>query len=157
MDDGSRNSSSDKIKTNFAVQFIDGLKEEWAWLRDYVFTENEDDQQMRDPESRLTLADQAYQEKIQSLSQSDVRNLIKTLSGNKKDLNLQIEQVQKQLEECHELLSNLELVGGRADQTMERMNELADRGSSLHKALQSIDVRLKQARDFLDSSVQEQN
>lgn len=153
MDDGSRYNSNSK-NSNLAVQFIAGLKEEWAWLRDYVFTEDENSVQKDSTDSSGRLSsDLDYEEKIRSLNSSEVRDLIKTLSENKKELNLKIEEIQKSLEETHEILANVELVGGDNSDTLDKINSLADQGSALNKTLQSLDIRLKQARNLLNSSM----
>ncbi|MFN8790159.1 MAG: hypothetical protein ACK5Y2_01735 [Bdellovibrionales bacterium] len=83
---------------------------------------------------------------VQPLSRDKIQALIKDLSNQRKLLHKQIEKLNKEIELSSTKVESLRLVGSEPEETLNRINELTDRGQELSLQLEKLDRKLKWAR-----------
>jgi len=112
-----------------SASFLGGLKLEWNlfWLSLTESTENEAD-------------------KIESLSQSQLNNLKRVLSNDKKLLNQKLESLKKEIDLNLAKLEALKLVGGSTEDTIRNLDSLHDVGEKISAEINKIDEKLKVTR-----------
>jgi hypothetical protein len=141
-----RKVSVKKPKANNSSSLIGGLKTEWNlfWetiLGDDAVSEN----------SEVKTKDPFVTGKLEVLTHEQIKAITKALSSDRKKLNQQLEKVSKEIQESSAKLESLKLVGGEADETELRINELNDLGQNLSEQLGKINERLKLARHREDA------
>lgn len=108
------------------------LKIEWSLFWDGILGDN-------NPE--------APEAPLQTLTREKIKELIKDLSSQRRQLHKQIEGVNKEIELNSAKLESLKLVGGEPQDTISRINELSDKGQTLEQELQKLNQKLKFVRD----------
>lgn len=86
------------------------------------------------------------QESVRVLTRENIQTLIKELSNQRKQLHKQIEKVNKEIELNSTKLESLRLVGSEPEDTINRINELSDKGQELSLELEKLDQKLKWVR-----------
>lgn len=84
--------------------------------------------------------------KVQPLSMLQIKELTKNLSQERNRLNQRLESIQREIELNSLKMQSVELVGGDAELTRLRLNELHDQGQKLTEELALIDAQLRSAR-----------
>jgi hypothetical protein len=109
--------------------FLGGLKLEWNlfWLSLTEATENEEN-------------------KIESLSQSQLNSLKRVLSNDKKLLNQKLESLKKEIDLNLAKLEALKLVGAPTEDTFKNLESLHDVGEKIATEINKIDEKLKATR-----------
>lgn len=109
--------------------FLGGLKLEWNlfWLSLTESTEN-------------------TETKLESLTQSQLNNLKRVLSNDKKLLNQKLESLKKEIDLNLAKLEALKLVGGATDETIRNLDSLHDLGEKISAEINKIDEKLKVTR-----------
>ena len=139
------------ITSPLKMNFVSGLKTEWALLWESFLGDDEKESRNNDFESeenddsRLSIS-----EKLEVLSLEQIRALIKVLSSDRKEINQRLEAVQKEIEQETRRLENIELLGGEPEETIESLGELNDLGQSLSDRLLKLDEKLKIIRSRED-------
>lgn len=119
MDDGPSKNKS----------FLDSLKNEWSLLWGSLLDEE-------DPKDIL-VSETALNNKVSQLSFDQVRNLTKGLSLERKQLNMKLEQVHREIEELQQA----------ADTYQDRLAVLTDQGLAYSEALHKLDEQIKCVRN----------
>lgn len=114
-----------------------GLKNEWALLV-HSFVESSD-------EVKPTLL-----EKIQKsgLKPADLSLHTKTLSQNRKNLNLQIEAIKSKIDRLLTVSENLELVGSNTEGIHEDIQMLNNEGEKLSAEVMDLEKKIKKIREI---------
>lgn len=114
-----------------------GLKNEWALLV-HSFVESSDD-------VKPTLL-----EKIQKsgLKPDDLSLHTKTLSQNRKNLNLQIEAIKSKIDRLLTVSENLELVGSNTEGIHEDIQMLNNEGEKLSAEVIDLEKKIKKIREI---------
>ncbi len=114
-----------------------GLKNEWALLV-HSFVESSDD-------VKPTLL-----EKIQKsgLKPADLSLHTKTLSQNRKNLNLQIEAIKSKIDRLLSVSENLELVGSNTEGIHEDIQMLNNEGEKLSAEVMDLEKKIKKIREI---------
>lgn len=114
-----------------------GLKNEWALLV-HSFVESSE-------EVKPTLL-----EKIQKsgLKPADLSLHTKTLSQNRKSLNLQIEAIKSKIDRLLTVSENLELVGSNTDGIHEDIQMLNNEGEKLSAEVMDLEKKIKKIREI---------
>lgn len=114
-----------------------GLKNEWALLV-HSFVESSED-------IKPTLL-----EKIQKsgLKLTDLSLHTKTLSQNRKNLNLQIEAIKSKIDRLLTVSENLELVGSNTDGIHEDIQMLNNEGEKLSAEVMDLEKKIKKIREI---------
>jgi methyl-accepting chemotaxis protein len=115
---------------------VNNLKNEWSLFWDSIsgdFTESPDE-------------DAFETGRVQVLTLDQVKEISRSLSKNRRQLNQKIESVNKEIENISMKLETLKLVGGEEEESLKKMNELSDQGQALSQELSRIDERLKAVR-----------
>lgn len=114
-----------------------GLKNEWALLV-HSFVESSED-------IKPTLL-----EKIQKsgLKLTDLSLHTKTLSQNRKNLNLQIEAIKSKIDRLLTVSDNLELVGSNTDGIHEDIQMLNNEGEKLSAEVMDLEKKIKKIREI---------
>jgi len=99
-----------------------------------------------DPEKKTSEETLAGLSPVQPLSREKIQALIKDLSNQRKLLHKQIEKLNKEIELSSTKVESLRLVGSEPEETLNRINELTDRGQELSLRLEKLDQKLKWAR-----------
>lgn len=86
--------------------------------------------------------------RLKILTVDEVRAITKALSQDRRRLHQRLEKLHKEIDLTQAKLDSVRLVGGTADETVARMNELNDQGASLSQELQKLDEKLRAARDL---------
>lgn len=132
MDDGPSNNKS----------FLDSLKNEWSLLWGSLLEEE-------NPKDILA-SETALNNKVSQLTLDQVRNLTKGLSLERRQLNMKLEQVQKEIEELQQ----------SAETYQEKLAQLTDQGLAYSEALHKLDEQIRCVRnrgqELLQSELDEQ-
>lgn len=135
MDDGHRRMSADN-------SIISGFLKEWN-----LFWENIGSQ---DEEASLKLLSP-----LAELSQQDIKTLIKSLSSHRKQLNVKLERIKKEIDLNSVKRETLRLVGGSEEETAKKLDELADVGQSVSLELDRLNRQLALARQREEELIQQ--
>lgn len=85
---------------------------------------------------------------LETLNLSQIKDMTRSLSQGRKQLNQKIESLNKEIELNSAKLESLRLVGASDEETLLRINELTDHGQKLSLELMRLDQKLKLAREF---------
>lgn len=113
---------------------VDTLKTEWTLFWDSL---------MGDPEK-----DPFDSSEVQKLSLDQLKEISKSLSSEKKKINLELEKINKSIEASTTRLENLKLVNGDLDETLDDLQRLSSEGDQLSQKLQRLDSRIQKAREY---------
>jgi len=133
----------EKLNRKSSSGFVEGLKTEWALFWQTILGEDEDEE---DVEVNLQSKDPFLNGKLETLNLEQIKAITKALSGDRKILNQRLESLHKEMNLNTAKLESLALVGGEPEDTLLRLNELNDLGSTLSEKLDDINERLKLAR-----------
>lgn len=77
-----------------------------------------------------------------------VQQTMRELSDQKQALFQKIEDVKAQIDETHEVIENLQLVGSATEDAHERIADLHDQGKSLTENISVLDQKIKKVRSL---------
>jgi type I site-specific restriction endonuclease len=117
---------------------VKSLKNEWSLLWEAFNSDDQLEQQSKDPFETG---------KLEVLTLDEVRELTKTLVENRKKLNQNLESVVHEIDLSTAKLENLQLVGAASEDIIKKINELTDLGQSMSTALSKIDHQLRLMRE----------
>lgn len=84
--------------------------------------------------------------KLQPMSLKQIKEITQALSQEKLKLHQRLESIHREIELNSAKLQSLQLMGGDANETLIRINELNDQGQKLASELQELDQRLNLVR-----------
>ena len=113
---------------------VDTLKTEWTLFWDSLMGDHE-----KDPFDSS---------EVQKLSLDQLKEISKSLSSEKKKINLELEKINKSIEASTTRLENLKLVNGDLDETLDDLERLSSEGDQLSQKLQRLDGRIQKAREY---------
>ena len=85
-------------------------------------------------------------DRLEKLSLDSIRRLTKSLSQERRALNLQIEGIRKEIELRSQRIDTLKLVGGESEPTQQEILQLNENGRRIQIELNDISDKLKHAR-----------
>lgn len=85
--------------------------------------------------------------KLEAITFDQLKEISRTLSGERKKLNQKLEKLSKEIDLNAAKLESLRLVGSSDEATLKRIVELTDLGQGLVEALHRIDNKLRSARN----------
>jgi chromosome segregation ATPase len=133
-----------KAKSN---GFVEGLKTEWNLFWETILGDEHDGEATAEKEQTK---DPFVTGKLETLTLDQIKAITKALSSDRRKLNQRMETLNREIEENSQRLESLKLVGGEADGTVQKINELNDLGQTLSEQLNRINERLKIARSRED-------
>lgn len=113
---------------------VDTLKTEWSLFWDSLLGDHE-----QDPFDSS---------EVQKLSLDQLKEISKSLSSEKKKINLELEKINKSIEASTTKLENLKLVYGDLEETLDNLQMLSSEGDLLNQKLQRLDSRIQKAREY---------
>lgn len=113
---------------------ISGFLKEWNVFWDNLI-------QKKDEKFEVKLASP-----LEDLSHEEIKTLIKSLSAQRKQLNLKLERIQKEIDLNTIKIDTLKLVGSSSDDTQAKLEELMDLGQNLTNELDRLNHQLAVAR-----------
>lgn len=134
------NGSGSRSRSNSTKSKINNLKKEWSLFWDSIsgdFLETP-------PEDPFETG------RVQVLTLDQVKEISRSLSKSRRQVNQKIESVNKEIEQNSVKLESLRLVGAADEDTLKKLNELSDQGQALSQELAGIDERLKRVRQAED-------
>ena len=87
---------------------------------------------------------------LKALTAEQVRNLIRTLSNDRRRIHRRLEWLNHEIEEKTRTLETIELVGGEKEATLKEIEKLSDLGLQISSELERLNQRLKDARRSQD-------
>ena len=130
------NEDGSRSRNNTPKTLVNNLKTEWSLFWDSIsgdFLETP-------PEDPFETG------RVQVLTLEQVKEISRTLSKSRRQVNQKIESVTKEIEQLSTRLDSLRLVGGQEDDSLKKLHELSDQGQALSQELAGIDERLKRVR-----------
>ena len=125
---------------------VKSLKNEWSLFLEAFQGEDNNEVETKSQESQDAFATG----QLEVLDLDQIREMTKALLEDRKKLNQKLESLSKEIDLNAAKLESLRLVGGREDETMNRINELHDLGQSMAQALQKLDKKLRSIREKED-------
>lgn len=123
--------------------FLDSLKDEWSLFWAAIIGDEA-------PVAEKTVEELA----IKNLSPEQLRQVIRTLSNDRRRIHRRLEAINKEIEENTLRLQTLELVGGEKEDTLKEIERLSDLGLQISSELEKLNIRLKEIRRSERTSVQ---
>ena len=117
------------VREEDSESFLDALKSEWK-----MFWHG------------LVGDDEPAAEQYQKLSESQYKQLMQMLSQDRRNLNLHIEKINREIETQADIVQRLQLVGSDPAEALERINKLNDVGMNLSLELAKIDAKIQELR-----------
>lgn len=121
-----------KAKADHPESFVESLKNEWNLF--WAGFQSDDE------------VAEVAKNKPEDLSLDQLKSIKKSLSDERKRLNQRLETLRKEIEINTAKLDSLKIVGGKIDETLQRLSELNDSGQQISEQLARVDHRLKLAR-----------
>jgi flagellar motor switch/type III secretory pathway protein FliN len=117
------------VREEDSESFLDALKSEWK-----MFWHG------------LVGDDEPAAEQYQKLSESQYKQLMQMLSQDRRNLNLHIEKINREIETQADIVQRLQLVGSDPAEALEKINKLNDVGMNLSLELAKIDAKIQELR-----------
>ena len=118
---------------------LSSFKKEWSLFWEGLFEDRPDIEIEEGTPKRFA--------KIETLSIEDIKEISKSLSADRKNLNQKLEHLNRELELNSAKLESLRLVGSDESDTLKRISDLSDQGLKLTQDLNKINHQLDWIRD----------
>ena len=109
--------------------FLDSIKNEWKLFWHGLLGDEEQES-----------------EQIARLSPAQYKQLMQMLSQDRRNLNLHIEKINKEIDVQTDIIQGLQLVGGDIEDALARITKLNDVGMNLSLELTKIDQKIAKLR-----------
>jgi hypothetical protein len=109
--------------------FLDAFKNEWKLFWHGLLGDEEQES-----------------EQIGRLSAAQYKQLMQMLSQDRRNLNLHIEKINKEIDVQTDIIQGLQLVGGDIEEALARITKLNDVGMNLSMELSKIDEKIAKLR-----------